>query len=110
MACAVNLDFPGPPEDHKDLLLAAVCMVVFGVLGGVGGQVEDLHAEGLDPELGPGSFEAAKHNSLDGVDWGDGEIGHVRLLLVGPGWPIGFSGLTAGFSGPDGPNRLAAWG
>ena len=67
-ALAFDLDLAAAAQRQVDLLLAVLAVVVLGVAVEVGRQVDHLHAERLDPELGPGALEGAAVDGLHVVD------------------------------------------
>ena len=75
-ALARDLDLAAAAQGEEDLLLAVFGVVVLGVALVARWQVDDLHAEGLDPELGPGALEGAAVDRLHLVDLLDRVLTH----------------------------------
>ena len=63
-ALAFDLDPAGAREHDEDLLLAALGVVVLGVVAVVRRQLDHLHAERGHAELGAGLDEAAAEGGL----------------------------------------------
>ena len=86
-ALAVDLDLAAAAQGDEDLLLAVLGVVVLGVALVVRRHVDDLHAEGLDPELGAGPLEGAAEDGLHLVDLLDRVVAHpASFRFGGPGW------------------------
>src|SRR6202012_3028834 len=65
---AVDLELTAAFEGQEDLLLVIVGVVVAGVAAEGWRQVDHLHAERLDAELGPGPLEGAVERRVHFVD------------------------------------------
>ena len=86
-ALAFDLDLAAAAQGDEDLLLAVLGVVVFGIALVVRRHVDDLHAEGLDPELGARPLEGAAEDGLHLVDPLDRVVAHpASFRFGGPGW------------------------
>src|SRR5262249_39149308 len=68
MALAVYLQLAAAAQRHVDLLLAVFAVIVLGVALEIGRHVDDLHAEGFDPQLGARTLERPSIDGLQLVD------------------------------------------
>ncbi len=73
---AFDVDPPGAADRQEGLLLTAVGVVVFGVVGVVRRKLDHLHAEGRDAELGPHLDEPAAEAGLHLIDALCRVVGH----------------------------------
>src|SRR3954469_9240492 len=77
----------GAAQRHVDLLLPGLGVVVLGVaLGQVRWEVEDLHPERRDPELGTRLLERAPEARLHVVDALRRVVGHARQRAMLCAW------------------------
>ena len=96
-ALAVDLDLAAAAQGDEDLLLAVLGVVVLGIALVVRRHVDDLHAEGLDPELGAGPLEGAAEDGLHLVDLLHRVVAHpASFRFGGPGW-AGWQGILSHF-------------